>query len=120
MYADIEVDGLEELQEFMEGMIIDDTTEMKAVRKGIKVMAKSIEDNSPVGQTGKLKKMKTKVKKTPFGAEGIANSTVFYDKFQEFGTSQQKANVGYFDRAVEDASDEAVRVVADTIFSTWR
>ena len=83
-------------------------------------IADSIEDNSPVGKTGKLAKVKRKIKNTGLAIEGIANSSAFYDVFQDIGTSQQKKNVGYFDRAVESSVNEAIKVSTEVVFSKVR
>lgn len=51
----IEIEGMEEFTEMLEDMTIDEADEKKAVRKGIEVVAKRVESNTPV-LTGKLKK----------------------------------------------------------------
>ena len=115
--ASVEVEGMEEFEELLQDMVLDINAKKKAVKAGIDIVAKSIENNSPKGKTGKLSKIKTSTKNTGLAIEGIAHSNAFYDVFEEFGTSQQKANVGYFDRAVQDSTDEAIEKVAQVIFS---
>lgn len=119
MSADIELEGFEEVEELLSDLILDEATERKAVKVGLDIIADSIEENSPE-KTGKLKKIKRKIRNTGVAMEGIANSTAFYDKFQDLGTSQQKKNVGYFDRAVDEATNKAIQASAEIIFSKVR
>ncbi|MDQ0149216.1 HK97-gp10 family putative phage morphogenesis protein [Eubacterium multiforme] len=116
----IEIEGMEEFEELLQNMVLDASDKKKAVRAGIKVIAKSIENKSPKGKTKRLSKIKTTVKDTGLSVEGIAHSKAFYDVFEEFGTSQQKKNIGYFDRAAQESSDEAINEVAKVIFAKVR
>lgn len=116
MSGTIELDGLDEFQEFVENMALDVTTKRQAVRVGIKEIGQGLEEDTPVGPTGELAEIKISVKESNLAVEGTAKSEAFYDVFQEFGTSEQKANVGYFERSVEDHKDEAISKVAEVIF----
>lgn len=116
MSGTIELDGLDEFQEFVEDMALDITTKRKAVRQGIKVIAKGLEEDTPVGSTGELSEIEISVKESNLAVEGTAKSKAFYDVFQNYGTSEQKSNVGYFDRSVENHQEEAISKVAQTIF----
>lgn len=115
--ASVEVEGMKEFEELLQDMVLDVNAKKKAVKAGIDIVAKSIENNSPKGKTGKLSKIKTSTKDIVLGVEGTAHAKAFYDVFENFGTSQQKAHVGYFDRAVQDSTDEAIEKVAQVIFS---
>ena len=108
----IEVEGMEEFTDMLADMTIDEADEKKAMREAIKPIADEVERNSPVGYTGKLKKISKTVKKEGLATVGIVRTKVFYDIFQEFGTSKQKKNVGYFDRSVKNTEDEAVEILA--------
>lgn len=108
----IELEGMEEFTDFLQGMTIDEDDEKKAVRQAIKPIADEIEKNTPEGNTKRLKKISKTVKKDGFATIGIVRTKAFYDLFQEFGTSQQKANVGYFDRSVKNTEDEALKILA--------
>jgi HK97 gp10 family phage protein len=108
----IEVEGMDEFTDMLKDMTIDEADEKKAMRNAIKPIADEVERNSPVGYTGKLKKISKTVKKEGLATAGIVRTKVFYDIFQEFGTSQQKKNVGYFDRSVKNTEDEAVEILA--------
>lgn len=120
MSGTIELDGYEEFQEFIENMSLDITTKKQAVRGGIKVIGNGLENDTPVGLTGELSEIKTSVKESNLSIEGIAKSNAFYDVFQNFGTSQQKAHIGYFDRSVESNTNEAISKVAEIVFNKMR
>ncbi|AWB17259.1 hypothetical protein HYH50_03190 [Clostridium botulinum] len=115
----IEIEGMEEFTEMLEDMTIDEADEKKAVRKGIEVVAKRVESNTPV-LTGKLKKIKKSVKKEGFATVGTVKLGAWWDLFQEFGTSQQKHHVGFFDRAVKDSENEAVEIVVEELLDKVR
>lgn len=112
----IQINGLEEIMEDIDEMILTESDERKVVREGIKVIGKNIEDNTPKNK-GKLSKVNEKVKRDGLGWAGIANSKMFYDIFEEFGTSQQKKNVGYFDKAVRNGTNEAIELASRILFS---
>lgn len=120
MSGTIELDGLDEFQEFIDDMSLNITTKKQAVRQGIKVIGQRLEKDTPVGATGELSEIKISVKESNLAIEGTAKSEAFYDIFQEYGTSEQKANVGYFDRSIEDHQEEAISKVAQTIFRKMR
>ncbi|WP_338631348.1 HK97-gp10 family putative phage morphogenesis protein [Clostridium baratii] len=111
----IEVEGFEQLLALNDKLALTTADKRKAVRIGIETIAKTIEENSPVGKTKKLSKIKVTVREKNLAIEGIARSGAFYDKMQEYGTSQQKKNVGYFKRSVEKSAVEANMKVAKFI-----
>ncbi|NFB32660.1 hypothetical protein EXN65_20030 [Clostridium botulinum] len=108
----IEIEGMEEFKDMLEDMTLDEASERKAVRLAIEPIADEVEKNSPVGYAGKLKRISKTVKKDGFATIGTVKTKVFYDLFQEFGTSQQKKNVGYFERSVKSTEDKAVGILA--------
>lgn len=120
MAGTIELEGFEEFQEFIEDMSLDSTTKKQAVRAGIKVIGAGLENDTPVGPTGELSEIKISVKENNLAVEGTAKSNAFYDIFQNFGTSKQKAHVGYFDRSVESNTGEAISKVSEVIFKKMR
>ena len=120
MSTTIEVEGFEEMEELLRNLELDMSTKRKAVKVGLDVIANSIENKSPKGKTGKLAKIKRKIKNTGLAIEGTANSSAFYDVFQDIGTSQQKKNVGYFDRAVEGSINDAIKASTEVVFSKVR
>lgn len=107
----IELEGMEEFADFLQDMTIDEADEKKAMREAIKPIANEVEKNTPVGNTGKLKKISKTVKKEGLATVGIVRTKAFYDLFQEFGTSQQKSNIGYFERSVENTKNEALSIL---------
>lgn len=96
-------------------MTLTDADERSAMRKAINVVAKDLEGNSPRGSTGKLSSIRTSVKKDGFGIVGEAKAGAYYDIFMEFGTSYQKAHVGYFDRSVEGSSSQAYSILVEEL-----
>ncbi|ABG87910.1 hypothetical protein EHZ13_15005 [Clostridium perfringens] len=118
--ASLEIEGFEEFEKFIsEDMVLDESTKRKGIKAGITKIGKAIEKNSPI-KSGRLSKVKIRVKNTGLATEGTASSSEFYDIFQNFGTSEQKAHVGYFDRAVDETTNEAVEEVAEIIFRKMR
>lgn len=108
----IEIDGFKDLEKLLQNMSITETDEKKAMKKAIEVIANEVEKNTPVGSTGRLKNIKKTVKKDGFGIVGIVKMGAFYDVFQEFGTSQGKKHVGFFDRSVNKTQSEAIDILA--------
>lgn len=107
----IEIEGLDEFTDFLNDMTVDEADEKRAVRKSLKPIAEEIEGNTPK-RTGMLSKLRETVKKEGFATVGAVRTKVFYDIFQEFGTSKQKKNVGYFDRSVKNKESEALEILA--------
>src|SRR3712207_1740045 len=101
----------------LEGMTIDEADEKKAIRNAIRPIAEEIEKNTPIGSTGKLKKISKTVKKEGLATVGIVRTKAFYDIFQEFGTSEQKKNVGYFDRSVKNTENEALNILSKELLN---
>lgn len=107
----IELEGFEEFESMLQDMTIDEADERKALRKSIKIIASEVEKNTPVGATGRLKKLKIKVKKEGLATVGSFSMGAFYDKFQEFGTSKSKKNVGFFERSVNKTQNEVINTL---------
>lgn len=120
MPSTIELEGFEEFEQYVKSMALDATIKKQAIRSGIKVIGEGLENDTPRGPTGELAKIKISVKENALATEGTAKSEAFYDIFQEYGTSEQKAHVGYFDRSVEENTEEAISKVAQTIFRKMR
>ncbi|EKO1913619.1 hypothetical protein PZQ55_002707 [Clostridium botulinum] len=112
MSSGIEIEGMEEFTDFLQDMTLTESDERKAVREAIKPIANEVEKNSPTGYTGRLKRISETVKKEGLATVGLVRTTVFYDIFQELGTSKQKKNVGYFERSVKSTEDKALSILA--------
>lgn len=107
----IEIDGFEELEELLLDMTITETDEKKAMKKAIQAIAEEVESNSPE-RTGRLKRnIKTVVKKDGFATVGVVKLNAIHSIFQEFGTSKQKAHVGFFERSVSKAQNESISIL---------
>lgn len=118
--SEIKVDGLEEFEKLLQNMSLNIIDKRKAIKAGIKVIARNLEKDTPKGPTGILSKIKVSVKEKDLATEGVARSIAFYDVFQEYGTSEQKENLGYFERSVEQNKNNALDQVAEVIFKKMR
>ncbi|MCU6396782.1 hypothetical protein KW820_22910, partial [Enterobacter quasiroggenkampii] len=65
-----------------------------------------------IGKTKQLSKRKKNIKKDGLATVGTVRLTAFYDFMREFGTSQSKANAGFFERSVKSSENEAVEALA--------
>lgn len=111
--SNIELEGFEELEELIQGMTLTDAEEKKAMKSAIDVIYKAVESNTPTGETGKMKeKIKEKVSKDDFSITGQVIMGAWYTGFEEFGTSQQKHHVGFFERSVNSSQNEALELLA--------
>lgn len=108
------------MEELFDNMVFSSLDKRKAVKTGINVIAEGLEKDTPKGPTGELAEIKVTVREKDLATEGIARSKAFYDLFQNFGTSEQKANVGYFERSVDQNKDKALSDLAAIIFSKMR
>lgn len=115
----IELEGFEEFKNLIEDMSLNSNDKRKAVKEGIKIIGEGLEKDTPK-KTGKLQKVKITVREKDLATEGIARSSAFYDIFQDFGTSQQKKHVGYFERSIENNKNKAIEEVANVIFEKMR
>ena len=113
--ARIELTGFEELEAELQKMTITKADERKAMKIAIEPVAKELKANTPIGHTKRLSNVKATVKQEEFSTVGIVRSEAFYDVFQEYGTSYQKANVGYFDKSISSTQDKAVEILAKTL-----
>lgn len=104
----IEIEGLDEVMSMFEDMNITEEDERKALNNSTKGLEKSLESSTPKGKTGKLRKIKKSTKREGLGYTRTLSLGAFWDIFQEFGTSQQKRNVGFFERTVRQNENEVV------------
>ena len=118
--SEIILEGCEELEKLFDNMILSQIDKRKAVKNGIKVIADGLEKDTPKGPTGELAEIKVTVREKDLATEGLARSKAFYDIFQEFGTSEQKAHVGYFENSVNSNSNKALSEMAEVIFNKMR
>ena len=111
--SSIELEGFEDLETLLQDMTLTEADEKKAMKKSIDMIYNVVESNTPDGKTGDMKKqIKEKVSKDDFSVTGQIIMGAFYTGFEEFGTSQQKHNVGFFERSVNSSQNEAIEVLA--------
>lgn len=111
----IELEGWEDLEKTIQELTLTPAEEKSAMQKAIKPVAKALEANTPKGRTKRLSKVKTIVKSDGFSVVGIVGSEAFYDIFQNYGTSKQKRNVGYFDKAIDSNVQDVVNTLGKTL-----
>lgn len=109
------IDGLDELIDFVESMEISEQKERRALRASGEIIKKSMED-SIVEDSGYSKKsIKQSIKKLDDGLYSVVEVGSWYYPFEEYGTSQNKSNVGKIERnlqnAIEDAVEESKRIL---------
>ena len=115
--AGIEMEGFDEFQKLLEDMTLTEADERKAMSAAIKVISEQLQKDTPQGETGKLSKTRMSVKKDEIGIVGEVKTGAYWDIFQEFGTSRQKTNVGYFERSEESTQDDALKVLINELLS---
>jgi len=110
--AGFEVEGMEELEDLLSDMTLDVADEKSAMKAAIEPMKQELEKNTPV-DTGDMKDgLKTSVRQTKEGIVGEVKIQSFHVLFQEFGTSQQQANVGFYDRSINSTYQEGLNILA--------
>jgi HK97 gp10 family phage protein len=109
MSTSYKVDGFDDFFDEITDMEISDTKKKKALKAVGNVLIDGIEPNLPK-KTGRYRKgLKQSIRQTEEGMSVIVTSNKFYDMFQEYGTSKQKANVGSFEKGVTQSADKAVQ-----------
>jgi HK97 gp10 family phage protein len=109
--SSIELSGFEELETLLQEMTLTDTVKKKAMKSAVEVIAEEVRSNTP-SETGSMKKqIKTKVNKNDFSVTGQVIMGAWYTGFEEFGTSQNKKNIGFFERSVNNSENEAIEVL---------
>jgi len=107
----IELSGFEELESLLRDMTISDAKESAAMRLAIVPIKEGLVQSTPQGKTKRLMDIKSAVKKEGFATVGILKLGVFYGMFQEYGTSRQRAHVGFFDSTVRRKEREALAIL---------
>lgn len=113
--ARIDLEGMEELNKLLEKMTLTEVDERKAVSAALVPIKEAVEKHTPV-DTGDLKKsIRTQVAKEQGQTVGKVIMGEYYGKFQEYGTSRQKRNVGFFARGVREGKKDAMEVLKNEI-----
>lgn len=113
--ATIEIDGFEDLEKLLQDMTITPADEKKAMKKALEPIAQEVERNAPEDKGNLKKQIKTSVKKEDFATVGEVKLGAWYSIFNEFGTSQSKKNVGFFERSVNKTKDEAIKILTNEL-----
>lgn len=110
--------GFNSFNELIEELEIDTKQVEIALKKAGEKIKKAVKDGTPV-KTGKLKKgVKLKISKKSGKVRMSVqfDDKTFWDLFNEFGTSKQRKNIGFFSRAVSGVETEAFNTLKDNIF----
>jgi HK97 gp10 family phage protein len=114
---EIEISGFDELISFNDNMILTEADEQRAMKKAIEPAAKKLEEDTPKGHTKKLSKVKISIVREEFAVVGKLRLGAWWDLFQEFGTSQSKKNVGFFERSINSTEDEVIGILTDELLN---
>lgn len=115
--ANIDFSGLDDIEDLLQDMKITEPDKTRAMRAAIKPVYEKTNNATPI-RSGRLKKSeKMLVKKEDFATVGIVRYGMFWDRFNEFeyGGSRNKSHVGFFDKAVKDSTNAAVKILADNL-----
>lgn len=114
--ASIKMNGLDELERDLKDMQITKTEEERILKKCGDIFVKKVKENTPV-LTGYTKKsVKKKLVKENEGRAVEVSVNAWDAIFSEYGTSKNKAHVGFFENSIEDASEEVFNYVEKEIF----
>lgn len=113
----IEISGFDDFENLLQDMTISDLDEKKAMKKAIEVIAVGVERDTPIGNSGKLKKIKRSIKKEVFATVGKIELGAFYGMFDEYGTSHSKKHVGFFETSVNRTQDQAIEVLKNELLN---
>jgi HK97 gp10 family phage protein len=115
MSVELSFDGLDDLQNLCTEMDISDAKARRALNAGGDILLEAASKNTPE-KTGKMKESE---KKQITRVNGDLACKVYvgewYSSFQDWGTSQQKHNVGFFERAVEGCADKVVEAMKNEV-----
>lgn len=108
----MDLEGFDEFIDMCEGMNITDEEVSSALRKGLKYSKDEATRNAP-NKTGKTRKsVKLKIKRLPFGVQGIVLVDDWRALFQEFRNTKQKGiYVGWFERSINKTEDQVIGVL---------
>lgn len=116
--ADIDFSGLDDIEDLLQNMKLTERDKTKSMREAIKPVYEKTNNATPMS-SGRLKKSEEMlVRKEDLATVGIVRYGVFWDRFNEFeyGGSRNKSHVGFFDRAVKNSTNAAVKILANNLF----
>lgn len=115
MSGNIEINGFDDLEKFIQDMTLTEQDKNKAMRAALKPVYEVTQKDTPV-RSEKLKESEVmQVKKQGFATVGIVRYGVFWDVMNEFGNSKNKQHVGFFERAVNKTTNEALSILASEL-----
>lgn len=106
------IEGFDDFEELLQEMTITEADEKKAMKNAIKVIENEIVKNTPVETGNMAKKIKSTVKKENFATVGEVKLGAWYTIFEEFGTSQNKKNVGFAEKSIRNKENEAISILS--------
>lgn len=110
--AEFRIEGFDELISKIEKMQITEQEERKALNIAGELIKQNVENESPVDTEKTKKSVKKQIKRIDGNMSCVIKVDKWYAKFQEYGTSQSKANVGWFEKAIRDKEKEAISLIA--------
>lgn len=114
----IDLEGFDELEKLLETMTLTEEDEKKAINAALIPVKEEVEKNVPVGKTGNLKKsIRTQMAREDGQTVGKVIVGKHYGRFQEYGTSTQKKNVGFFERSIRASREAATGIIKTEILS---
>lgn len=115
--ASIQVSGFENIESMIQNMTLSDAEEKKIMKGAIEPIFEEVKSNTPVGKTKKMQEgVKLQVRREDMAIVGKIILLDWSSMFQEFGTSQQKHHVGFFERSVNSNTDKVVNFLAERLF----
>lgn len=117
----LDIEGLDDLVDFLDDMEISEQLERKTLNVMGDIALENIKENTPVGETGGLKNsFKKTVRKGENGFEVIVGSDKWYAGFVDWGTSKDRSNVYFMEKAVEEVEDEILDAALESLEVLFR
>lgn len=110
--SEFNIEGFDELISKIEKMQITEQEERKVLNLAGELIKQNVENESPVDSGETRKFIKKQIKRIDGNMSCVIKVDKWYAKFQEYGTSQSKANVGWFEKAIRDKEKEAISLIS--------
>lgn len=116
----LDIEGLDDLVDFLDDMEISEQLERKTLNVMGDIALEGAKNNAPV-DTGKLKNsIKKSVRKGENGLEVIVGSDKWYAGFVDWGTSKDRSNVYFMEKAVDEVEDEILDAALESLEVLFR
>lgn len=120
MANNFDIEGLEDLVDFLDDMEISEQLERKTLNAMGDVALEGAKNNAPV-DTGKLKNsIKKSVRK---GEEGLiveVGTNRVSASMTDWGTSKSRKNVGWFERGIDEVEDKILDAALESLEVLFR